>query len=422
MIERVKGTQDILDMHMYNVIITKIRSYMKLYNFHEIQTPILEPIDLFVRTLGTYTDVVSKEMFLIRKKEEHEEETICLRPEITAPTMRAFLDHGIQQIPWKVFSIGPNFRYERPQKGRLRQFHQWNIEIIGARDITIDVECIMMFDRFFHEFLHMNNYVLSLNFLGCPEDRKKHHEILYAFIKEHEKNLCAQCNIRKDHNLLRIFDCKEISCQKIYENAPKTTDNLCQICAEEWKFLQNTLSLLSISFMHNPLLVRGLDYYTKTVFEFSSQYGLGAQSAFGGGGRYDQLATVLGSKTAYGAIGAAFGIERLLLVLEPYKEHFQEKEQQLVGIIPYKKEQFLISYLIADQLRAAGVAAEILFEGSIKSRLRRADKNKVSHLIFIGPDEIQKQTVTLKDMKTGVQEIVVQNKIVEKFKQKRGKE
>jgi len=415
MIGKVKGTQDLFDLTLYQKVVSLIRLHMQLYHFTEIQTPLLENVALFTQTLGAHTDVVTKEMFTIKPRDEDAENTICLRPEATAGVMRAFLENHAQQTPWRVFLIGPMFRYERPQKGRLRQFHQWNIEIIGEKSILADAEIIIMLDRFFHEQLHMNNYTIQVNFLGCKNDREKHRAALSEFIKSIEQSsLCSNCVQRSRHNLLRIFDCKEESCQKIYQNAPKTTDMLCETCLEEWKIFRHIISLSSVSIVHNSSLVRGLDYYTKTVFEFVGHHGLGAQSTFCGGGRYDELANVLGNKEAYPSLGAGIGIERLLMMLEPYKDQLKtETRAPFVMILPYDQEQNTISFLCADELRAAGIACEILFDGSVKARMRRADREQCDYLLFIGSIEQEQQSVMVKNMKTSEQELVKMVEIVE---------
>jgi len=410
MIGKVKGTQDLFDLALYQKVVSLIRLHMQLYHFTEIQTPLLEHVSLFTKTLGAHTDVVTKEMFTIkpRYQDQEEENTICLRPEATAGVMRAFLENHVQQTPWRVFLIGPMFRYERPQKGRLRQFHQWNIEIIGEQSILADAELIIMLDRFFHEQLHMNNYTVQVNFLGCKEDREKHHTALSEFVKSiDQSSLCSNCIQRSTHNLLRIFDCKEESCQKIYQNGPKTTDMLCTNCLAEWNIFCHVLSILSVSIVHNPSLVRGLDYYTKTVFEFVGHHGLGAQSTFCGGGRYDELANVLGNKEAYPSLGAGIGIERLLMMLEPYKDQLKtEKQPPFIMILPYDQEQNAIAFLCADELRAAGITCEILFDRSVKSRMRRADREQCDYLFFIGSTEQEQQSAMVKDMKSGEQQLV----------------
>ncbi len=243
MIPRVKGTQDFLDLGLYNFIIDGIKKHLKFYHFTEIATPILEAVDLFSRSLGLYTDVVTKEMFVIAASTDGEER-ICLRPEATASTVRAFIEHHVQ-IPWKVFSHGPMFRYERPQKGRFRQFHQINIEIIGSTALEQDVQLIKMLDRFFHEQLLLNNYALLLNFLGCFNDRKVYQLLLKDFLEGPKAgDICSACVKRKERNIMRIFDCKNLQCQKIYRLAPYIADYLCKEGAKKWHQGQNQMSLL----------------------------------------------------------------------------------------------------------------------------------------------------------------------------------
>ncbi|MEX2438202.1 MAG: ATP phosphoribosyltransferase regulatory subunit, partial [Candidatus Babeliales bacterium] len=227
MFSRVKGTRDLLDLSLYNFIVTQAKKQLQKYNFIEIATPILEPIDLFKRSLGLHTDVVGKEMFTLEVGAEDKKETIVLRPEATASTVRAFIEAGIDQVPWKVFSVGPMFRHERPQKGRYRQFHQINMEIIGAASISQDAHFIKMLDRLFKDHLSLKDYALVINFLGCPEDRKKYREKLYAFLEKKSAKLCAPCLERKDANIMRVFDCKNPACQELYQKAPYIAAHLC---------------------------------------------------------------------------------------------------------------------------------------------------------------------------------------------------
>ncbi len=417
MTSRVKGTHDFLDLTLFNFVIKEIKAHAQHYHFSEIATPILEPVELFQRSLGTYTDVISKEMFLIDTKED--EERICLRPEATASTMRAFLQHHIEQTPWKVFSYGPMFRYERPQKGRFRQFHQINIEIIGSVAIAQDLQLIKMLDRFFAERLQLNNFALLINFLGCMDDRVIYRDKLYAFLSsEAAAGICDTCKIRKEKNILRIFDCKNPKCQEIYQQAPHSADHLCKACQSEWKQLQDGLSLLSVSFAYEPKLVRGLDYYTKTVFEFVSE-NLGAQNAFCGGGRYDQLATMLGSKKEYPALGAAIGIERLLLLLEPKKNELSLPEPPALHVIlPMSPAQHMLALLLSDTLQAQNVCIDILAEGdSIKSMMRQTNRMGARYALILGADEQQNKTVTVKNMVIGEQETIAQIDLVAYLKQ-----
>ncbi len=412
---RVKGTNDFLDLSLYNYILTTIKKHLALYAFSEIETPILEHTELFKRTLGLHTDVVNKEMFIIKSHEQHEEseqDSICLRPEITASMVRAFVDNGIQTTPWKVFTYGPCFRYERPQKGRFREFHQVSIEVIGTAAVAQDVQLITMLDRLFHEALKFNNYALLINYLGCPEDRVNYRAILKKFLDD-QPSICANCMERKEKNIMRVFDCKVEQCQKIYQNAPKITDYLCAACAQEWQQVQHDLELMSVTFKVQPTLVRGLDYYNKTVFEFVSG-SLGAQNAFCGGGRYEQLVTQIGGKTDEKSIGAAIGFERLLMMLEPFKDSMPlPQPPKLHVVLPLGQEQQMLALLLADELYAVGLCAEVLLEGgSIKSMMNRANKLGAAYALLLGSDEQQKNQVTVKNMITGAQETISQADLV----------
>lgn len=414
MVPRVKGTQDFIDCTLFNFIIDSIKKHLTTYHFTEIQTPILESVDLFCRSLGLYTDVVSKEMFLIEPRQESSEDRICLRPEGTASIVRAFNDHHIDQLPWKVFSYGPMFRYERPQKGRFRQFHQVTMEVIGSGAISQDVQFITMLDRFFQETLHINSYALVLNFLGCSTDREKYLVILKKFMDKPEiaEHICEQCKQRKEHNIMRIFDCKNAQCQTLYQKAPYIADNLCNECSQEWHELQTQLNLLSVSHVYRPTLVRGLDYYNKTVFEFVSK-NLGAQDTFCGGGRYNQLVGQLGGKQDQPAIGAAFGMERLMLLLEPLRDQLNiPHTPALHVIIPMTSAQHTLALLLADELHAQNICTDILFEGSMKSMMRKASKLAAKYVLILGETEQQNRTVMVKNMTNGTEQEVAQVELV----------
>ena len=414
MIPRVKGTQDFIDCTLFNFIIDSVKKHLTTYHFTEIQTPILESVDLFCRSLGLYTDVVSKEMFVIESRQEGSEDRICLRPEGTAPTVRAFNEHRIELVPWKVFSYGPMFRYERPQKGRFRQFHQVTMEVIGSGAIAQDVQFIAMLDRFFHEVLTINSYALVINFLGCSQDRQQYLVTLKKFMDENSaaQNICEQCKERKERNIMRIFDCKNSACQEIYRNAPYIADNVCECCAQEWQELQKQLTLLSVSHAYKPTLVRGLDYYNKTVFEFVSK-NLGAQDTFCGGGRYNQLVEQLGGNQDRPAIGAAFGIERLMLLLEPLRDQLAiAHPPALHMIIPMTPAQHTLALLLANELQAHNICTDILFEGSIKNMMRKASKFGAAYALILGETEQENRTVTVKNMTTSTEQTVAQVDLV----------
>lgn len=413
MISRVKGTQDVLDMTLFNFIINQAQKHLQAHHFHEISTPILEPVELFKRALGTYTDVVTKEMYCFKSSEQEESEEICLRPEVTASTVRAFVENHIDQIPWKVFSWGPMFRRERPQKGRYRQFHQVSIEVIGSASISQDALFIKMLDRFFSDTLKLNNYAVQLNFLGCSEDRERYKEKLHAFLQKHNHEICGTCRERAEKNIMRVFDCKNEGCAQVYQNAPVITGHLCAACVQEWTQLQEQLALISVSYVPVPTLVRGLDYYHKTVFEFVSA-NLGAQNTFCGGGRYHQLVQYCGGKEDQPCVGAAMGIERLILLIEPLRNSLAlAHERAIYAVIPTTTAQDTLGLLVADQLVGNGLAVDVLFDGSLKSRMRKAHKMGAAATILIGPDEQAKREVTIKNMQTGEEKRVAQIDLVE---------
>lgn len=406
---RVRGTEDLLDLRLYNFVLDQARKHFQRYNFSEIQTPILEPTGLFVRSLGTETDVITKEMYTF---ETSSGESICLRPELTASTMRAFLENKIDKSPWKVWSFGSAFRHERPQKGRWRQFSQINIEVIDSDSIAQDAYFIKGIDNFFHRALLLENYVLKINFLGCLQDRKKHREELYKYLESKKSNICKTCLVRKEKNILRVFDCKNETCKRVYQKAPKLTDYLCANCSNEWKQLQELLQILSVSYIHDPYLVRGLDYYNKTVFEFMSRE-LGAQDAFCGGGRYE-LGKELGASNEYPSIGTAIGMGRLLMLVQKVQDKLCiSHEPALHVILPMTKEQHELALLLADFLQEKGICVDVLLEQtSIKSMMRKANKMLASYVLVIGEKEQQKGTVSIKNMTTGESEEIKQEEVL----------
>jgi histidyl-tRNA synthetase len=402
MISAIKGTHDLLDLTLHTFFIDCARKHLMKYHFQEIVTPLIEPTELFQRSLGQETDVVTKEMFFVTA--HGSEEHMCLRPEATASIMRAFVNKQQLTTPWKVFTWGPMFRHERPQKGRYRQFHQLNLEIIGTSSFTEDVYCIMLLDRFFSEELKLDSYALLLNFLGCKADREQFKQQLHAFLELHKAEICSNCLHRKEKNILRVLDCKTKTCQELYKQAPVITDHLCATCAQEWQAIQSLLHQLSIPFSHAPTLVRGLDYYEKIVFEFVSS-DLGAQQAFCGGGRYNQLAHIIGAEHDQPSIGAAIGIERIVLLLEEIKDKLPLPHlPPLYLILPLNKEQYPLALHIADTLHAHNLCADILLEhDSLKSMMRKANKMGAHSCIIIGPDEQAAGKATIKNMTTGAE-------------------
>ncbi len=415
MISRVKGTQDFLDLRLFNYLIKQFSAHAQNYHFNEISLPILEHTELFKRSLGVTTDVVSKEMYTVNTGHESSE-SICLRPEATAQTMRSYLEHQhLLKSPWRTFLAGSMFRHERPQKGRFREFHQISCEVIGSAAIDEDIWLITMLDRFFQEKLKLREFALHINFLGCAQDRAAHKKALVEFLDKNFDAICKDCKERKDKNTLRIFDCKTPSCQELYKKAPTIDAYLCESCVGEWKHVQDTLQQLSVAFSINTRLVRGLDYYTKTVFEFISLE-LGAQSTFCGGGRYDGLAEILGGP-ATPAIGAAMGIERLMLILEKHQDQLTLPElPALHAIIPMDQAQRALALLLADELVAAGLCVEICLGDSMKSMLRKANKLGANYALILGSEEQQSHTVTIKNMITGEESKISQREAVKHLK------
>lgn len=404
MIQNIKGTHDIIDTRLYTFIIEQTSKWLSRYNFSPIMTPILEPTELFKRSLGLQTDVVSKEMYTLNA----DEGAICLRPEATASTVRAFINNGIQTTPWKVFTWGPMFRHERPQKGRLRQFHQFNMEIIGAESIAYDAQFIALLDGLFTKQFTIDTYALQINFLGTREDRAAHKQALLKFLEKNIAGICATCQQRMQHNTLRIFDCKNPTCQELYQQAPLLLDFLSPASQEEWQELQKYLGLLGISYTIQPRLVRGLDYYNKTVFEFSSML-LGAQSAFCGGGRYDHLVQELGGKIDQPSIGAAIGIERLMLLLQENAALQLPEAPAITCIIPLSPQQNDSALLLAQTLTQQGITCDTLLDDtSVKSKLRKANNIGATYALLLGEQEQQMHTVTIKHMMTGNEEVVPQ--------------
>lgn len=398
MIRRVKGTQDLLNMKGYDTIVQTARQHMEAASFHHIQTPILEPAELFMRAIGDQTDIVSKEMYTLSTNQK---EVLCLRPELTASTLRAYFEAKLAPQLWKVFSFGPLFRHERPQKGRWRQFSQFNSEMIGVTHIAQHAEFLFFLNDYFERVLNLFSYTLELNYLGSSDDRSRHKEALYSFLQAHNKDICQTCLIRKESNILRVFDCKIEECKALYQKAPLLTDYLCNESQEEWEQLQWLLNALSISFVHNPFLVRGLDYYNKTVFEFTSHL-LGAQAAFGGGGAYD-LSHYFNYSQPLECIGAGIGIERILLILEalaspllitPPLPHY--------CVAALGKEQEPLALLALQALHRAGLHSELLpTTTSLSKALKKADKRGATQVILIGEDEQEKSTILVKSLTNG---------------------
>ncbi|MDQ5890278.1 MAG: histidyl-tRNA synthetase [Candidatus Dependentiae bacterium] len=403
MIKKVKGTQDLLDMKSYDAVHQLAYRHFSAAHFTHIQTPILEHLALFKRSVGEETDIVGKEMYTFSTNDREE---FCLRPEATASTMRAYFEAAITAKPWQVFSHGPMFRHERPQKGRWRQFSQFNLEAIGINSIAQDARFISLLDDFFTRVLNLKDYVISVNYLGNKEDRAAHKQALKIFLDAHMHEICATCQTRATSNMLRIFDCKNEQCQALYTKAPYLTDHLSPESNAQWQELNYLLDVLSVNRVHNPLLVRGLDYYNNVVFEFSSPL-LGAQSTFCGGGQYD-LAAAFEHKEALPSIGAAIGMERLLLLLEAAgNPHPMQAPAPIFGILPFDDSLNPLALLAHQTLHRTGLSTDFI-TGGIKKGMKKANASGIRWLVLIGDQEKVDGVVRVKDMVSGNETTVSQ--------------
>ncbi len=386
MIKALRGMKDITDARFLKIFdIT--RKIAENYGFEYIETPILEETSLFKRSVGESSDIVNKEMYQFTDKGGND---VCLRPEGTAGVVRSFIEHKFDRAgtPKRFWYFGPMFRYERPQKGRLREFHQFGIESFGVENIYEDINIISMAADIFGA-LNIN-YTLKINSLGCPECMPDYRKKLVNFLNEHKENLCADCQRRISQNPIRTLDCKNESCQAILKNAPKITDNLCENCNRDFEILKEGLDNLWIKYEVDKNLVRGLDYYTKTTFEFISNK-IGAQSAIAGGGRYDRLVEFLGGKPTPG-VGFAIGIERIMDLVEIKNER---KGIYLGAIV---KEALPVIIKKAKELRKD---TKVFVEPNIKSlkaHLKAADKGNFKKAMIIGEDELKENTFFEKEL------------------------
>jgi histidyl-tRNA synthetase len=398
MISGVKGTQDLYfpEIKRWQRIEALARRIFSLYGYSEIRTPMLEHTELFVRGIGDETDIVSKEMYTFLDKKGR---SLTLRPENTAPAMRSVIEHRLLDSARhsRLYYIGPQFRYERPQKGRYRQFHQIGIEALGDPTPKCDFECINIGKELIRK-LGIAQIEVRLNSVGCPNCRPQYTSILKEALTEKSGSLCEDCRRRLETNPLRVLDCKVPSCQPILLEAPKMSDFLCEPCNEHFSEVKSLLTEFEVPFTIYPRLVRGLDYYLRTVFEIVSPL-LGAQDALVGGGRYDGLLARLGGPSLP-SFGWALGLERLALIV-PGSE---EKRGNEVYIAWMGSGYFRHSLKIASTLRESGIP--VILDGeerSIKNSLKRADRLNVKYVIIVGEDEIKAGRLTIKNLESGEQ-------------------
>ncbi len=408
MITKAPGIEDIFPdkSAQWNHIITSARESFELFNFREIVIPVLEFTDLFVRGIGTDTDIVSKEMFTF---EDRGGRSMTLRPEGTASVIRAYCENGEynRRNICKFYYLGPMFRAEKPQRGRLRQFNQLGAELIGEDDPYYDYEIIALVDTISKK-IGLTSYSILLNSIGCKEDRRRYTDDLKKYYSGHLTELCESCKTRLDKNPLRLLDCKETRCAALKDGAPVITDYLCEDCSLHYGKVKNYLDKAGILYTETPYLVRGLDYYCRTTFEFVTDV-LGGQNAFAGGGRYNQLVEELGGAPTP-AVGFAAGMERMMLMCS--EETF--KKYTLDAYIVHTEQSFEKAIEIARTLRDAGLRVDIdPVAKSFKAQMKRCDRENASFALIIGEDELSEACCTVKNTTNGEQKKIAFDKLAQ---------
>ncbi|MBE6735025.1 MAG: histidine--tRNA ligase [Ruminococcaceae bacterium] len=400
--KKIKGTEDILprDSYKWQFIEKILSDEARVYGFSEIRTPVFEQTALFQRGVGEGTDVVQKEMYTFETKGG---ESLTLRPEGTAGAARALLEHGLYNdgLPIKAHYFTTCYRYEKPQAGRQREFHQFGMEVYGASDPIADAELICVASSIF-ERLQLEGIRLEINSIGCPECRKNYHNALKAYFAQFTDTLCSTCMSRLEKNPMRILDCKSPVCKEIAANAPKITDFLCEACDDHFKKVQAYLNAADIKFTVNPSIVRGLDYYTNTVFEFISD-SIGAQSTVCGGGRYNGLIEELGGNPLP-SLGFAIGLERLLMVMEAQGIEIPAPEKDMLYIAALGDKAQLKAFELVRVVRETGLQAQFDIVGrGLKAQMKYANKIGAKFSMVLGDNEIENAKAILKNMESGEQ-------------------
>ena len=405
MIQIPKGCKDVLPSQVYawHKIEETARRVAGAYAFKEIRTPVFEHTELFARGVGDSTDIVNKEMYTFLDKGGR---SVTLRPEGTAGVARAFLEHGLSGgvLPFKAYYLISAFRYERPQAGRLREFHQFGCELYGAAGAAADAETISLADAFLRA-LGLKKVELRLNSIGCKHCRARYHEALKAYFAPHVGAMCADCRMRYEKNPMRMLDCKEEGCKAVAAGAPRMLDYLCEDCRAHFEEVKRLLAKAGVAYTVDPSIVRGLDYYSRTVFEFVSA-AAGAQGTVLGGGRYDTLLEQMDGKSVP-AVGFAAGMERLLMVMEAegcLPAAADGAACYLAGMDAPSREQ---AFLLAQALRAQGISCEVdLMERSVKAQFKYADKTGARFVAVLGEREMAEGAAQVKDMRASSSECV----------------
>ena len=400
-----RGTRDILpeEAHYWDFVTDVASRLCSSFGYERIETPVFESTGLFLRGVGEGTDIVEKEMYTF---EDRGGSSLTLRPEGTAPVCRAYIEHGMASLPQPVrmFYLAPALRYERPQAGRMRQHHQFGCEVIGDASALIDAEVINMSWQLF-ERLGLKGLRLKLNSIGCDRCRPAYIDMLKAYYEPRADMLCSDCKTRMEKNPLRLLDCKEAACQQIADNSPKSADCLCPDCHEHFTSLRNYLDTAGLDYDVSHRLVRGLDYYTRTVFEIQPE-STGSQSTIGGGGRYDRLIEQIGGRPTP-AIGFAAGIERIILNLKEQNIDVPGIHSPKVFIAHAGQEARIEAFSISNILRRYGIGIITAAEGkSLKAQLRQANNLGMKIVVIIGEEELREGVVVVRDLESGSQEKV----------------
>jgi len=413
-IKAIRGFNDILpdEIGKWQFVEDTAREVFEGFGFSEIRIPIIERTELFSRGIGEVTDIVEKEMYTFTDKSGN---SLTLRPEATASMSRAYLEHQIYSFDpvAKLYCIGPMFRYEKPQKGRYRQFYQIDAEVFGVENPMVDAEVILMLIHFLNR-VGLEKLELQINSLGCRACRPRYREELTNFLTKRSFQLCEDCQRRLHTNPLRIFDCKVETCQKAIADAPQVVDYICDECHKHFNKVKEYLGMAGLTFILNPRMVRGLDYYTRTAFEVVS-YQLGAQNAVTGGGRYDNLFQEIGGLDVPG-IGFAIGMERLISLLPKEKEFFRYPHLFVAAL---SEEAYREAYQLVNQLHLQGIRTELDYEGkSLKSQMRRANKLKARYVLILGEEELKRGRAVLRNMEDKSQEEIPIQDLVNTLKSK----
>ncbi len=410
--QRPKGTQDWYgsDMHKRTIIEAAARELCRVYNIKEVITPVFEHTVLFQRGVGETTDVVQKEMYTFEDKGHR---SITLKPEGTAGAIRAYLENNMyaEPAPAKLFYVTPAFRYEQPQSGRLRQHHQFGVEFVGSKSPLVEVELISLVTTFIRK-IGLKDAKLHINSIGCANCRKTYNEALLSYLREHEEQLCPTCRERMKKNPLRVIDCKVPECKEIVKDAPRTVDYLDDECREHFEELQSLLTEMNIPFEIDTGIVRGLDYYTKTVFEFVNNDGF----TLCGGGRYDNLVHEIDEKQNIPSVGFGMGIERIIYFLDKEGVELAPEPaiELYVGVLG--KEARAKAYKIVQALRMAGVVVETDYmDRSVKAQMKYANKLGAKHTVILGENELDSNEANIKNMETGEQTKVALDAIAAYF-------